>query len=242
LELRALGYEPEDIHWSLGYVQGDGVTFDFGGDISALAERLLVKNQPYHERMAEQLQDLPTKAERLCAVGAQIVPVESGHTIYIETETNDEGALVDEFRDALMEDVREQCRRLQDDGYRILEATSPFWFAGGEQHYEGDTVVACIRKYYTKTQCVRVELLDDEDWDGYESGEEEADHNTLKHMVAGDTVMYALRVRIMEWDPDTEEEGEELASSTAWGILDGRDLQYTRELRKDVLQDARAEL
>jgi hypothetical protein len=249
-ECRAAGWDAEVIYWSLGYCQGDHVEIRKadghqdrlierlgGGTPTEEAAHLLIHGQTRRERLVD--------LDAVACVRDGMVSVEQRAFGDHELRAGDE-ELLEAFEEAARAEVEDLERRLQSDGYKIREATEPFWFSHGRQTYEGASQDVCVvrhRTYRTREHVVVVDLLEDGDWNGYESGDVVGDHADMKRIVAGEWVAYAVRVRILERDElEEHEEGAELAEASLWGIVDDKDLRYSREVRAELLAQCRADL
>lgn len=129
----------------------------------------------------------------------------------------------DEFMEDLEEDIRSVSRRLQSEGYRLLEAT-PF---------EEEVVV----ERATENFIVRVTELPDYDFD-LAHWDEDAASETIEAFLDGEARYVGLRAEVI--DRETE---DVIGVDEVWGLIVDKDDKfyhgYRRELVANAIQQAR---
>jgi len=226
-ELAKLGYGGTEVNYSLGYSQGDGMAF-YG--------------QPYApDRLAERLLHGPHKAasKRALAKGSGIRIVRNGygwhysHWNTMEVHVDD-GADLTRFEEhalaaletAIQTDVRAVSRRLERDGYTLIEG--------------GLFEAQVAREFRTRRFTLRITEVPDEDFDLSHWDDELADG-----FYAG---LIAHRCRYFGVTVELFADGLLLGRDSLWGVTDETahaDCSYggyRRELVKTAVDEARATL
>lgn len=257
-ELEALGYEPDTrtqtwvgsggrrgsydsptVYWSLGYCQGDGMAWEGRLDLDTLVERLMSgKEKAAVKRAIEKGEVYEAKLTH------------SGH--YYHWNSMDASlSLCDEdactkferecwanFVEAVEADVKATSRRLEKEGYAFLKNCNPAWFLKDAEKTEfGETSWALRRSHTIGRFRMDVKLVEDRDYDVYESGDAELDHENMKAIIAGKQVVCGVTVEVFDAEDDTP-----LGGASLWGVHDDAELPYIRgEVIPDLLQEAKAE-
>jgi hypothetical protein len=229
--LEGLGYTADNVYWSLGYSQGDGMDFEGCGDAQRLYTRLM--GVPPTTDVTDALRDARVKVTR------------SGHyhhynSMSVELEWDDEDAaseikeLMSQFAAAVEQDVIDTSRTLEKEGYAILEACNPFWFQKSKL-WKNETFserAASVRTFRRGPFEVEVAMYDNDHLGGYESGDEEADHADMMRMVGGEIVSYDLCVRI-------KADGFAVFQEWAHGVTDGRNEIRPFQVARELMRAAR---
>ncbi len=234
-QIQKYGYDVAagDICWSLGYCQGDGISFvgSFSGnELKAVCRRLF---RGYGERM------FPTI--RALTKGASIkISRTSHHYCHYNTvsiDGDDEGAdctdqeheCFIEFVNAVEEDVRDICKGLENDGYAILEA---FGF-----HGEGEIV----RTFRTKRFELRISELAEEP----ENCFGDIEGSVCDDLIGGKFRIRRIMVEVFHLDEDGNAD-EEIGSShlgEVWISTDSVDRSYggyRKQMIEEAISEARA--
>jgi hypothetical protein len=247
-ELALAGYDIDNatIYWSLSYSQGDGM--DFAGRVSRegvvrLYSRLVAQiSESRNERLWNALCD--------GAVSVEVSRISSHYhhynTMRAEVEwdedylretfgfTKRQLSRLEDFRGAVVEDVKDMSKRLAQEGYKLLEACNPIWF-GMSKRWENDQLFdqsMTFRTFKRGTFAVQVAMVENREYDGYDGDE---DHSEVKRLVTGEVVTYDLRVRILE-------DGDTVFEEWCHGVSD-----YRKEIRplavaRELLSGARSVL
>ena len=235
-ELDAAGYDLDDISSSLGYCQGDGM--DFAGRVGRdgvirLYTRLMGGISEVWDALSSG--EISVEVTRTSSYyhhyNTMAVSVEwdEEHLREAYDFTEQQLSRLEDFRSRVEEDVRDVSRRLEKEGYAILEACNPLWFSMS-RHWKsgthGDRSYQ-MRSFERGSFTVDVTMVENDHLDGYESGDADADHADIKRMVAGEIVSYDLRVRILE---DGDKVYEEWAHSVTDKKSEIRPMAIAREL------------
>ena len=241
-ELDAAGYDLDDIGWSLGYCQGDGM--DFAGRVGRdgvirLYTRLMGGISEVWEALSsgEVSVEVTRTSSYYHHYNTMAVSVEwdEEHLREAYDFTEQQLSRLEDFRSRVEEDVRDVSRRLQKEGYAILEACSPLWFPMS-RHWASGTLgdrAYQMRSFARGSFTVDVTMVENDHLDGYESGDGEADHADVKRMARGEIVSYDLRVRILE-------DGDKVYEEWAHGVTDKRSEIRPMTIARELLAAARS--
>jgi hypothetical protein len=250
IELAALGYEPGDwpddtsrsrrprIYWSLSSCQGDGVAWEGRCDLLKLASRLLRGAQRAGAIRAIEKGDGQ-------GVVAHTGRYTHAYAMTARLELGDEDACTvferrsfDALAEAVAQDVVATSLRLEREGYAYLRNANPAWFHGKAITTCFDEISWALHRDRKAGRFrMRVTLLEDPWFDGYGSGETEADHADVKRIVAGSAVVYRMRAEAMDVTGRFV-----LGTATSDTLVDHPDLRFGREkLVRDLLRDAKGE-
>lgn len=257
-ELEALGFEPDTrtqnwvgpkgrsgsyqtptIYWSLSHCQGDGMAWEGRLDVDVLANRLMSGKEKAAVKRA--IQKGEVYEARLTHSGNYY----HWNSMDVSLSLCDEDACTAferqswaNFVEAVESDVQETSRRLEKEGYAFLENCNPAWFLKDAEETEfGETSWALRRSRTIGRFRMDVKLVEDRDHDVYESGDTELDHENMKDIIAGNSVVCGVTVAVFDAEDDTE-----LGGASLWGIHDNADLSYIRgEVIPDLLQEAKAD-
>ena len=246
--LRQMGYDfyEPSVYWSLGYCQGDGMDFagtvDREGVIRLYSRLIFPVSKDRNKRLWRALKD--------GAVSVEVKRIQSHYHHYntMQTEVEwDEDSLrhdygftavqirrLEDFRNAVDEDVRDVSKSLQADGYKLLEACNPFWFNMPSQWQDGHIgdLGAKSRTYRRGDMTVQISMVQD---DGYEGYSDDLDHSEVKRLIAGEVVSYSVRVLITkEVKGGPEVVFDEWVSSISDYRSEIRPLAIARELLKEA--------
>ena len=246
LALAGYSFHEVEVYWGLSYSQGDGM--DFSGTVDRegvirLYSRLV---SPICEMRNQRLWDALCGGEVSVTVDRIQSHYHHYNTMRVEVEwdaetlradygfTKRQLARLEDFRSAVEEDVRDTSKRLQSEGYKLLEACNPFWFPmsrGWVNTHIGHSG-GKIREFRRGDFVVEVAMVENGEYDGY-GGDE--DHSEVKRLVSGEVVSYNLRVRILEG-------GDTVFEEWCHGVSD-----YRKEIRplavaRELLSGARPAL
>ena len=243
LALAGYSFHEVEVYWSLSYSQGDGM--DFSGTVDRegvirLYSRLV---SPISEARNERLWNALCNGEVSVVVDRIQSHYHHYNTMRVEVEWDAETLRADygftkrqldrleDFRSAVEEDVKDTSKRLQGEGYKLLEACNPFWFSMSRLWRDVHTGSrpAVVREFRRGDFVVEVSMLENTEYDGY-GGDE--DHSEVKRLVSGEVVSYNLRVRILEG-------GDTVFEEWCHGVSD-----YRKEIRplavaRELLSGAR---
>ena len=241
-ELDAAGYDLDDIGWSLGYCQGDGM--DFAGrvgrdEVIRLYTRLMGGVSEVWDALSsgEVSVEVTRTSHHYHHYNTMAVTVEWDEDRLREAYdfTEQQLSRLEDFRSRVEEDVRDVSRRLEKEGYAILEACNPLWFSMS-RHWKSGTLgdrAYQMRSFARGSFTVDVTMVENDYLDGYESGDDEADHADVKRMVRGEIVSYDLRVRILE-------DGDKVYEKWAHGVTDKRSEIRPMVIARELLAAARS--
>ncbi len=233
-ELEAVGYEPTDVTWSLGYSQGDGMAFEARVDLEKVAGRLLAG--PQKAAITRVIKKAgPSIRIRHSGhyshwnsmnVDAEDVSVESDGSAFERKAWSD-------LVDAIDEDVKTISRRLETDGYSLLENCNPAWFVTDKEGQFGDPSHVVWRTFEIGRFRVVQKLVEDSNFDGYRFND-----GLVKAIVKGETLVCGVEATVFDAERDIE-----LGSASLWGITDAPNLtrvrQCLRETTREAIADAR---
>jgi hypothetical protein len=256
-ELKAAGYDVADgrhsrdfdIQWSLSYCQGDGMSFQTNrmnlDECSVLLERLMSGQERAAARRAMEKLDATLKVTET-RYGPGIPGMSAEFYCYGDYDelTDKEKAAFEAFEAAINEDVKSMERSLQRDGYKLLEACSPTWWHpdrhGKNSFIEGELSVVRHRTFNTDRLQVQVDLIEDDTYNPYEWGNGDQDHEDVKGLRDGETIVCAVRARIFALDEDGEVDME-LAEETLWGVSDDKSMGYIKQVAREQVSECIAQ-
>lgn len=199
--LEKLGYPSDDINWSLGYCQGDGVSFTGLLDVKVLAKRLC---PDIDESVWNGLPD-DFVLELNRNPGMRYVHERSTYLSYdlegvVGANPDDWGGVAQKvayarFVQLLEADVVATGSRLGDLGYKIREMSG----------FDAEMVKSI------QTQNFRVEIfkVPDENWDlDFTFGEEEPLDDVIAKIESATSEIACIKVRVLQIDEDGEEVNE----------------------------------
>ena len=228
------GYDADNIYWSLGYCQGDGMDFEGRARAHDLYSRLL---------------GVPPEEISAALRDSRVTVTRSGfyhhyNSMSVEVEWDDEGAspevkeAMSQFTTSVELDVIETSRALEKEGYAILEACNPTWFRLSDlwtdATYDSARSVSA-RTFKRGDFAVEVSMYENDHLDGYESGDEEADHADMIRMVNGEIVSYDVCVRVSV-------DGFTVFQEWAHGVTDERTKIHPLQVARELLSGARPAL
>lgn len=239
-ELRLAGYIFHDVsvYWSLGYCQGDGM--DFAGTVTCdgviqLYSRLVSRiSEAKNARLWKALRDgaVSVSVDRISSRYHHYNTMQSEVEWDTDTLRNDYGfttrqlARLEDFKVAVVEDVKDTSKRLQREGYKLLEACSPMWFGmsrAWKDTYIGD-LPATVRTFRRGTFVVEIAMVQNDNLD--------IDHEDAKQLISGETVSYDLRVRITE-------DGDTVFEQWTCSVFDQRTAIQPFAIAREIMRDAR---
>lgn len=241
-ELKAVGYEPRSrhhgvaIYFSLNYCQGDGMAFEADCDLPALADRLLTGATKAAAKRAIEKGDVSAHVKHegryhhCCSMS-----VEADDYRVEDACTPLEQKAWAELLGAIEDDVEGTSRRLEKEGYKLLENCNPAWFVKDKQGESGEVSYVVWRTFETENFKVVQKLVEDRDYDGYQFGNEH-DHEDVKEIVAGRIVVCGVVAEVFD-----KATGAVLGGASLWGIGDTPDLEYTLILLREETSEAIAE-
>lgn len=233
-ELIAAGYETSDIIWSLGYCQGDGMAFEAHCDLKAIAKRLGFK--PAKVRAINQAIEKACASIKVTHRGRyshwNSMEVEADDHLVEEQCTGFERTTWAELVEAMRDDVKSISRRLEKEGYKLLENCNPAWFVKDKRGEFGEISHVEWRAFNIGRFRVVQKLVEDNDYNGYEFGNKE-DHDDVKAIVKGEIVVCGVEVDVLDAEDDSV-----LGNASLWGITDRPELPYVRQCLRDVTRDA----
>jgi uncharacterized membrane protein YheB (UPF0754 family) len=110
------GYPTDQIYWSLGYCQGDGVAFYGNCDVKRLAIRMLTEEA--RKEFSEAIENVTIKIDRLGTHynhwNTMIVEIED---YYVTDLTDRVQKFLNDWQDQLNAEVKEVSRKLEKMGY-----------------------------------------------------------------------------------------------------------------------------
>lgn len=248
-ELQALGYEPNErqgsagptVWWSLSYSQGDGMAWDGRLDTDKLVERL---TKGVQKRLVKKALE---KGSIYCAKVSHSGSYYHWNSMTVELDLADDSGLTDKERQAfdafvkdIDEDVKETSRRLEKEGYKLLEGINPAWWCkkkgaegvfAEESYFPWRTIT--IGRFRTE-----IKLVEDRYFNPYRFGDADP-HNICKQIVAGELVSCGIIVEIYVADDDVE-----IGSDSLWGVMDKPDMKYIKgdaiaQVLSEAIADAR---
>ena len=236
--LAELGYEffEPDVMWSLSYSQGDGM--DFAGIVTKSGANII-----YRRLMGEP----EGAAAEALAEGGVCIAIDRTQSHYHHYNTMsvlvdwDRDAFgettFDAFAEAVKDDIRITSQTLESEGYKILQACSPMWYFKSPLWHDMyiDDRSAKARSFVRGEMCVEVIMLENTEFDGYESGDDDEDHKDMIRMVNGELITYDLRVRVLAG-------GSPVFQETVYGIIDRRDCIRPFAIAREALSETRAAL
>ena len=243
LALAGYSFHEVEVYWGLSYSQGDGM--DFSGTVDRegiirLYSRLVA---PISEARNERLWNAMCNGAVSVTVNRLRSNYHHYNTMEVEVEWDEDHlrtdyeftarqlARLEDFKNAVEEDVKDISKRLQAEGYKLMEACSPIWF-GMSRHWT-DTHIgnhpATVRKFCRGDFTVEVAMVENTEYDGYYGDE---DHSEVKRLVAGEVVSYNLRLRILE-------NGDPVFEEWSHGVSDHRKEIRPLAVARELLSGAR---
>lgn len=230
--LAALGYPTEDINYSLGYSQGDGVAMygDIDTDgLTAMAQRLLKGPQKAGAKRA---------IAKGCTASISRNSFGNLYSHYNTMQVNDESHYAEELTEyeesafsslieAIEQEVVSTSKQLESDGYAIVEAGSSVFTLDDKK-----------RTFETARFLVEIEEVEEEDFN-IDDWDESLQSDFLDSLIAGKQRYFCLKVSVSGHD------GIELGTSylgCCTQMTDKHDRTYggyLRQLVAEAISEAR---
>lgn len=261
-ELAALGYPTEDVRYSLGYCQGDGVAF-YGRVSGEGLDRLIARLMPppllqastgaslsarligaYRERLMQQEHTERTAVLRN-SVSLTLSKNRSLH-LFDHYNTIDVEIAVD-VPEGTDEEAERRLHALAGELHRLVE--EDVRAAARRLANEGYALIEAtphepleLRCFETEQLRVRVVALKDECFGAPDSGDPAADRAELRDLIEGRACYCAIQVEVID-----KVEGRQVDVDTLWAVsLEGREPAWTtrgvRAIARDVLAELRGRM
>lgn len=230
--LAKLGYPNDEVHWSLGYCQGDGMAFSGYVNLKVAGSRLCPDIPANVWEFMEQSVKIETSG-RYCHYNSMDLSMNSSDVIDMEPfEFGGVAKRVAMHRllEVLEDDVKATSQLLEAEGYQLIEGT-PF-----EDEVMMERKTASFRVVVTKFR--------DEHFDPHEYH----DPNDLQYydedvqsILEGKTEYFGIKVEIFDTTDEDDDEGCLVAEHSLWGISADAGHRYASGMVREVVSEAVAE-
>lgn len=168
-------------------------------------------------------------------VSGEIIVYDNDDDDTDDTQMEEIETAFNEFEKAVQEDVCQVSKNLEGEGYKLIEAGNPGWFANLNANYSdghGGYKADWINKRIGRFRVV-VTMFEDQYFDPYDYDDEDAER-IIKKLIDGETCFYGLSARVY----DAEDHRLVGTPVSGWGIHDSRDLKHRRQVARELVAEA----
>lgn len=223
--LGKLGYPTDNVCYSLGYCQGDGMAFYGYLDLSVIGPRL-VPDMPKSvwEFMGRSV-EIEDRNIRYHHWNSMYLPHDSDDIA--EEEPEEFGGIVKrvamyKLMEALEDDIKSTSRKLEEEGYALIEGTP----CEDEVILEKST-----RKFVVKVTKFRDEHFSID-------CDEEYIEEEYQSIITGDVTYFGLKAEIFAKADEDDDEGTLIAEHALWGITAKDGDKYMAECTREIVREA----